>query len=83
MSPTRTSASTSHMLGHIAIKSEPSDSDADNRRSQEFDEKPTDLSMDGPTDLSSNSTRHVNIICSPDPPTLRDSSVSIFREEDK
>lgn len=32
------------------------------------DDKPTDLSMEGPTDLSSNSSRHVNIVCSPDPP---------------
>uniref|UniRef100_A0AAR5QB02 ETS domain-containing protein n=2 Tax=Dendroctonus ponderosae TaxID=77166 RepID=A0AAR5QB02_DENPD len=31
------------------------------------DDKPTDLSMEGPTDLSSGN-RHVNIVCSPDPP---------------
>lgn len=34
----------------------------------DFEDRPTDLSMEGPTDLSSNSSRHVNIICSPDPP---------------
>lgn len=42
------------------------DSRMDYHRS-DSDEKPTDLSMDGPTDLSSGS-RHVNIVCSPDPP---------------
>lgn len=31
------------------------------------DDKPTDLSMEGPTDLSSGS-RHISIVCSPDPP---------------
>lgn len=30
-------------------------------------DKPTDLTMEGPTDLSSGN-RHVNIVCSPDPP---------------
>ncbi|XP_066245664.1 ets DNA-binding protein pokkuri [Euwallacea similis] len=34
---------------------------------QHSNDKPTDLSMDGPTDLSSGS-RHINIVCSPDPP---------------
>lgn len=42
------------------------DSRMDYHRS-DSEEKPTDLSMDGPTDLSS-SSRHVNIVCSPDPP---------------
>ncbi|CAG9762259.1 unnamed protein product [Ceutorhynchus assimilis] len=31
------------------------------------EDKPTDLSMEGPTDLSSGN-RHVSIVCSPDPP---------------
>ncbi|XP_050502339.1 ets DNA-binding protein pokkuri isoform X1 [Diabrotica virgifera virgifera] len=52
------------------IKSEPvdiSEQELPQSRPVEYDEKPTDLSMDGPTDLSSN-TRHINIVCSPDPP---------------
>lgn len=51
----------------VTIKPEPVESEPEANR--EYDEKPTDLSitMEGPTDLSSGS-RHVNIICSPDPP---------------
>ncbi|KAL1509171.1 hypothetical protein ABEB36_003949 [Hypothenemus hampei] len=40
----------------------------DHRMMEYAEDKPTDLSMDGPTDLSSNSRQHINIVCSPDPP---------------
>lgn len=81
MSPTRTTAQ-QPVVNHISIKSEPVEMEAD-RRGSEYDEKPTDLSMDAPTDLSSNSSRHVNIICSPDTPTLRENSANYFKEEEK
>lgn len=57
------------MLKHEMIKPEPMDPELDIRRKEE--DAPTDLSMDGPTDLSSNSTRHVTIVCAPDTPIMR------------
>lgn len=85
MSPTRTTAQPPpqpSIGNHVAIKQEPVDIEPE-RRSAEYDEKPTDLSMDAPTDLSSNSSRHVNIICSPDTPTLRENGGTFFKEEEK
>ncbi|XP_060531738.1 ets DNA-binding protein pokkuri [Cylas formicarius] len=47
---------------------EPSHHQLEMKVESSYDESPTDLSVDdGPTDLSSTS-RHVNIVCSPDPP---------------
>lgn len=57
---------------HMTVKSEPAELSEElpqSRPAVEYDDKPTDLSMDGPTDLSSN-TRHINIVCSPDPPLV-------------
>lgn len=81
MSPTRTTAPQA-IANHVTIKTEPVDAEPE-RRGGEYDEKPTDLSMDAPTDLSSNSSRHVNIICSPDTPTLRENGATFFKEEEK
>ncbi|KAG5870018.1 hypothetical protein JTB14_008995 [Gonioctena quinquepunctata] len=70
MSPTNTKPSTNQTIPHGTIKTEPaemSDEITSSRSSMDYEEKPTDLSMDGPTDLSNNS-RHINIVCSPDPP---------------
>nr|CAH7747256.1 unnamed protein product [Callosobruchus chinensis] len=52
----------------LSIKSEPGDTSEINVHDHqlEYEDKPTDLSMEGPTDLST--SRHVNIVCSPDPP---------------
>lgn len=70
MSPTNTKPPSNLMTSHITVKSEPVESTeheaTSTRISPEYDE-PADLSMEGPTDLSSNS-RHINIVCSPDPP---------------
>ncbi|XP_065159963.1 ets DNA-binding protein pokkuri isoform X2 [Atheta coriaria] len=61
------------------VKAEPVDVEI-NVHSNDYDDKPTDLSMDrAPTDLSS-SSRHVNIVCSPDPPNLRESMY--YKKED-
>ncbi|XP_022906295.1 ets DNA-binding protein pokkuri [Onthophagus taurus] len=79
MSPTRTTAP-QHLVAQHTIKTEPVEIEHETRRPQEYEEKPTDLSMDMPTDLSSNSSRHVNIVCSPDTPTMRDAGY--FKEED-
>ncbi|CAH1985527.1 unnamed protein product [Acanthoscelides obtectus] len=51
------------------IKSEPGENPEGSIHDHhlDYEDKPTDLSMEGPTDLSSTS-RHVNIVCSPDPP---------------
>lgn len=65
MSPTNTKPPV-QIVPHVTIKPEPVETEHESRN-VDYDEKPTDLSMDGPTDLSSNS-RHINIICSPDPP---------------
>lgn len=71
MSPTNTKPPPNTVIPQITIKPEPaevSDHEVTSGRSTvEYDDKPTDLSMEGPTDLSSN-TRHINIVCSPDPP---------------
>ncbi|KAJ8952438.1 hypothetical protein NQ318_014530 [Aromia moschata] len=71
MSPTNTKPPTNSVIPHITIKPEPAEVPeqdiASTRPQMDYDEKPTDLSMEGPTDLSSN-TRHINIVCSPDPP---------------
>lgn len=62
MSPTRTAAP--QMINALAVKPEPMDEQKTATvKSEEFEEGPTDLSMNG---------RHVDIICSPDTPTLRD-----------
>lgn len=84
MSPNRP-APQQPLVVHMTIKPEPAEVDQETNRLQEFDDKPTDLSMDGPTDLSSNSSRHVNIICSPDTLTLRDPPQKNFyiKEEKK
>lgn len=71
MSPTNNKPPNS-LMSHVTIKPEPievTDHDvaSSGRSTADYDEKPTDLSMDGPTDLSNN-TRHINIVCSPDPP---------------
>lgn len=68
MSPTRP---TPPVMNHVSVKPEPMDSEHKTIKTEEYEERPTDLSMDGPTDLST-SSRHVNIVCSPDTPTLRD-----------
>lgn len=84
MSPTRTPSITQvPVLPHITIKPEPETEHESiyRNQNQEADEKPTDLSMDVrsdnsmdvPTDLSSSSSRHVNIVCSPDTPAFKDS----------
>ncbi|CAH0561248.1 unnamed protein product [Brassicogethes aeneus] len=68
MSPTNTKPP---VLPQVTIKPEPAEIEApevQNCRPMEYEDKPTDLSMEGPTDLSSSSSRHVNIVCSPDPP---------------
>ncbi|XP_023030004.1 ETS variant transcription factor anterior open [Leptinotarsa decemlineata] len=70
MSPTSTKPPIATNISQSIVKSEPaemSDEITSSRSSTEYDEKPTDLSIDGPTDLSNN-TRHINIVCSPDPP---------------
>ncbi|XP_045480095.1 ets DNA-binding protein pokkuri [Harmonia axyridis] len=68
ISPTNKSSSQAappQMVPQISIKPEPTETQESAR--MDYDDKPTDLSMDkNPTDLSSN--RHVNIVCSPDPP---------------
>lgn len=66
MSPTNLKPPT-QIIPNVTIKPEPVESESDLNR--DFEDKPTDLSisMEGPTDLSNNN-RHVNIICSPDPP---------------
>ncbi|XP_076252764.1 ETS variant transcription factor anterior open isoform X2 [Rhynchophorus ferrugineus] len=68
LSETQKSALTS--LSQQQSSSSPHESKPEDRVHIEYhhDDKPTDLSMEGPTDLSSNSSRHVNIVCSPDPP---------------
>lgn len=56
-------------LPNITIKAEPLDvhRSSPDQASNDYDEKPTDLSMDGPCDLSSGGSRHVTtIVCSPD-----------------
>lgn len=67
MSPTNLKPPT-QVIPNVTIKPEPVES-SESDSNRDFEDKPTDLSisMEGPTDLSSNS-RHVNIICSPDPP---------------
>ncbi|XP_018325677.1 ets DNA-binding protein pokkuri isoform X2 [Agrilus planipennis] len=87
MSPTRTTAP-SQVLSQMPVKHEPVDSEHHNevRTSQEFEDKPTDLSMDTPTDLSYNSnSRHVNVVCSPDHPAtqIRDHPYYVKKEEAK
>lgn len=73
MSPTNTKNAAAP--SQLSIKPEPVEEQngdqSNQQKSMDFDEKPTDLSMDGPTDLSS-SSRHssVNIVCSPDPPIV-------------
>lgn len=70
MSPTNTKPPSNLLSSHITVKAEPAETPEheppSTRVSAEYDE-PTDLSMEGPTDLSNN-TRHINIVCSPDPP---------------
>lgn len=62
MSPTRTAPP--QMMNPLAVKPEPMDEQKSPViKSEEFDEGPTDLSING---------RHVDIICSPDTPTLRE-----------
>ncbi|CAH1370485.1 hypothetical protein MTP99_012078 [Tenebrio molitor] len=67
MSPTNLKPP-AQIVPNVTIKPEPVEAESEANR-DDYDEKPTDLSitMEGPTDLSS-SSRHVNIICSPDPP---------------
>ncbi|XP_019875638.2 ets DNA-binding protein pokkuri isoform X2 [Aethina tumida] len=73
MSPTNTKNAAAP--SQLSIKPEPVEEQngdqSNQQKSMDFDDKPTDLSMDGPTDLSS-SSRHssVNIVCSPDPPIV-------------
>lgn len=70
ISPTNKNSSSSQanspqMVPQINIKPEPIESQESTQ--MEYDDKPTDLSMDkNSTNLTSN--RHVNIVCSPDPP---------------
>lgn len=80
MSPTNTKPPPNLISSHLSVKPEPAShltvksepveiaehEPSSTRHVAEYDE-PTDLSMEGPTDLSSNS-RHINIVCSPDPP---------------
>ncbi|KAK9875811.1 hypothetical protein WA026_009596 [Henosepilachna vigintioctopunctata] len=70
MSPTSKTPSqqpAAQIVPQISVKPEPSEPQEPN--GMEYDDKPTDLSMEkNPTDLSSSSNRHVNIVCSPDPP---------------
>lgn len=62
MSPTRTAPP--QMMNPMAVKPEPMDEQkAPTVKSEEFEEGPTDLSMNG---------RHVDIICSPDTQSLRE-----------
>ncbi|KAJ8912142.1 hypothetical protein NQ315_013191 [Exocentrus adspersus] len=69
---TTTKSEPSSIIPNITIKPEPTETidhkENPIRITAEYDEKPTDLSMEGPTDLSSTTSRHVNIVCSPDPP---------------
>lgn len=75
----------------ITVKAEPTDnSDQEQQHHQQqqnnkndYDDKPTDLSMDVPTDLSSSSSRHVNIVCSPDTSSLRDPQQQYIKQEEK
>ncbi|XP_017774705.1 PREDICTED: ets DNA-binding protein pokkuri [Nicrophorus vespilloides] len=47
-----------------------------------YEDKPTDLSMEGPTDLSI-SSNHVNIVCSPDTPNLREPMNYYMKDDEK
>lgn len=70
MSPTRPTPP--QIMGHqLTVKPEPVESDHKPIKNEEYEDRPTDLSMEGPTDLST-SSRHVNIVCSPDTPVLRE-----------
>lgn len=66
----------------VAVKAEPIDNSEQDQNKNDYDEKPTDLSMDVPTDLSNNS-RHVNIVCSPDTINLREHQHYYLKDEDK
>lgn len=66
-SVTVTAASTT-IPNHFQRGSSTGSSTSSNNSAPSLDDKPTDLSMDAPTDLSSHSSRHVNIVCSPDQP---------------
>lgn len=69
MSPTRPAT---QMMGNMSVKPEPIEMvEKPNIKVEECEDRPTDLSMEGPTDLSTNA-RHVNIVCSPDTPILRE-----------
>lgn len=91
MSPTRpppvAATQPLNQVNQVTIKPEPeptpAEAEHESTRTQEFDEKPTDLSMDGPTDLSSNSSRHVSIVCSPDTPNFREPQMFYMKEEEK
>lgn len=65
----------------VSIKTEPVEMNEDQKN--DYDEKPTDLSMDVPTDLSSSSSRHVNIVCSPDTISLREPQNFYSKDEEK
>ncbi|CAG9864438.1 unnamed protein product [Phyllotreta striolata] len=70
LSPTTVKPPSGKPDGLGPVKSEPAEAPeepAPGRPGVDYDDKPTDLSMDGPTDLSSGA-RHINIVCSPDPP---------------
>ncbi|CAG9822752.1 unnamed protein product [Phaedon cochleariae] len=71
MSPTNVKPPPNPMTAMLTIKSEPADTSDQELPAAghpvDYEEKPTDLSMEGPTDLSNNS-RHISIVCSPDPP---------------
>lgn len=80
MSPTRPAPP--QMIGQLSsqltVKPEPADTEQPinvikpvSIKNEEYEDRPTDLSMEGPTDLSTNN-RHVNIVCSPDTPQLRE-----------
>lgn len=77
MSPTTPTRPTPPVMTHVTIKPEPMDAENKPIKTEEYEERPTDLSMDGPTDLSTNG-RHVNIVCSPDTPTLRDAPAHFY-----
>lgn len=65
----------------VSIKTEPAEMNEEPKN--DYDEKPTDLSMDVPTDLSSSSSRHVNIVCSPDTISLREPQNFYSKDEEK
>lgn len=82
MSPTLTNVSHAN-VPHVVIKqeSESTDPELDVFSSQESEEKPTDLSMDVPTDLSTRSAN--NGICSTDASSPPDQSNHYFTKDEE